>query len=514
MNKKFNLKGFCCNSIFSISFVILLYLAIVSLTSKVDIVLVSEYTTIRLNIIGPILVTIIYYIGVYKTLSKVKDTKRLTIFGLFILLLYFVILALIGPRPYNDQGSIYVILGYLRNGLYDILNSNYLRVWSNQFKPLMLFGLLSGSYTIVYIINTIGYIGSYFLLPQIIRNINHNKDKEIVERKVRSGIICFITFIPLALYTHFFYGESLSITLLFLVLNSLVKFFSNKETIADYILIPTCFLLAYFCRDYTLIFLIATSITLIIGANKKNILKRLLVIALSWGFVLSVNSIVSGYFNLVYNHKIESNNTLLSWVTMGLMDEEDCAYENEVYTQEGAYNSYNFKVVLDNNFDKEAVSSQVKTDLKKQINKLVSNPSKSAKFFFNKMSKQWTESDFAGSVGLASVDTENRFGVLTLYSPVRDVYSWYTKGYYCFMVISLLFYIKNMKTELTDMDVLLLLFLIGGFIFSSFWEAKPRYNLPYFTMLIPLFSSSSIYLDEQIKGFCAKLKNLKRVGGA
>jgi hypothetical protein len=50
--------------------------------------------------------------------------------------------------------------------------------------------------------------------------------------------------------------------------------------------------------------------------------------------------------------------------------------------------------------------------------------------------------------------------------------------------------------------LVLLVTFIGGFLFSIMWEACPRYNLPYFIMLIPYaadgFADISRYLDAYI----------------
>ena len=60
-------------------------------------------------------------------------------------------------------------------------------------------------------------------------------------------------------------------------------------------------------------------------------------------------------------------------------------------------------------------------------------------------------------------------------------------------------------SNLSEIELVLLMFFVGGFLFSSFWEAKPRYNLPYFTMLIPLFSIASTQMDDRLEVIIGRL---------
>lgn len=61
-------------------------------------------------------------------------------------------------------------------------------------------------------------------------------------------------------------------------------------------------------------------------------------------------------------------------------------------------------------------------------------------------------------------------------------------------VLSILFLIKNRK-DMSNEAVLLITIFLGGFFFHILWEAKSRYIIPYFVILIPI---ASIKLNKNI----------------
>ena len=490
-----------------LAFVFLFLLTLTSFFTMTRIAYVNELTTLTFNPVGPILATAIYYLITFKASNLIKSTKKLQLYGAVLILGYCLSIFLIGPTPYNDQGALVDVLTYLSAGVSDVLYADYLRIWNGQYKLIMVFQLLGSNYTLFYLINIAGYVGAYFLLPSIIDKMTLKFDGEKKEKTLRSAIVAYTTFIPLALYTNFYYGESLSITMFFVIVNSLLNIFNKEETLKDYIVIPVAILFAALLRDFTLILLIAVSAVLLIKSDKERFLKRLIVVLSSWLMILVSSSIVNTYYKVRYDFEIKNYNSHLTWVAMGLMDRDDYATEKEmVYSQEGGHNSYNYDIVLDNDFDQEAVSTQAKEAIKEELTEFVQNPIMAAKFFFNKMSKQWTEANFAGNVGISYLEEGTSEFVIWLYTSfIRDGYEWFVKGYYCFMMLSLVVYLKNNMNNLSEIELVLLMFFVGGFLFSSFWEAKPRYNLPYFTMLIPVFSIASTQMDDRLEVIIGRL---------
>lgn len=61
--------------------------------------------------------------------------------------------------------------------------------------------------------------------------------------------------------------------------------------------------------------------------------------------------------------------------------------------------------------------------------------------------------------------------------------------------------IKKKRLE----DYLIPVVLVGGFLFSLLWEAKPRYVYPYFVILLPYATVGIAYLAYGIKYTSQKL---------
>ena len=189
----------------------------------------------------------------------------------------------------------------------------------------------------------------------------------------------------------------------------------------------------------------------------------------------------------------------LLWVSMGLQAEWG-AY--------GVYNSYNESVFWQEEGNAQRASARAAEDIKGRLAEFASNKAIAYDFYKNKICMQWGE----GTLG-SLIMTSNS---LNLESPV--VYStYYGKGsdrirkfpaFYNFCIyLGALFYVvlTARRTDPFLRDVLLL-FFVGGFLFSILWETKSRYVMPYIVCLIPYMAAGTWELQELAQKMYEKIR--------
>ena len=75
----------------------------------------------------------------------------------------------------------------------------------------------------------------------------------------------------------------------------------------------------------------------------------------------------------------------------------------------------------------------------------------------------------------------------------------FMKVYQLFMYGSIFFLLLADRKGMKNADkYVLLIAVFGGFIFSMLWESKPRYVMPYFLMLVPMYAVAVNYMMAEL----------------
>lgn len=108
-------------------------------------------------------------------------------------------------------------------------------------------------------------------------------------------------------------------------------------------------------------------------------------------------------------------------------------------------------------------------------------------FYKEKIQEQWNEPTFCSLVMTATFEQPPTGMVEKLYyGEWQQNYRDYTNRYLTVLYLGVILYCVIGLVQKRDiLQCLLLIGVIGGFLFSILWEAKSRYVLPYIVLLIP-----------------------------
>lgn len=313
---------------------------------------------------------------------------------------------------------------------------------------------------------------------------------KIHTQRVLPGILFCLFFIcctPFLLYVPYIYGDIPSICLCMVMLWTLSAYGKSGKWrfLVAAAVSAGCALLF---RMNTWIVLIAAAIGLMLSAWKKwswkPVLAALVILLTAQGAVKSVDVMYE------YRSGYESGIGIPSilWIAMGLQETDGMP---------GIYNRYQQAVFTECDFQREPAILIGKEYIRDRLQELVHDPDQMKDFFNRKLQMQWLEPLFESLYATRSFDEQKGMPewINELYYGEFHNYVWKISNYYqsivylalATFVCSGLFGRKWRQAD--GVFWIPLIALIGGFLFSIFWESQCRYVLPYyvFTLLyVPL----------------------------
>lgn len=287
-----------------------------------------------------------------------------------------------------------------------------------------------------------------------------------------------LLFFPLWIYVNYVYGELLSMGFSMLGIWLLVRWCHRKRYIYG-LLSLLALSVAMLARTNVLVLLVAVCIALLVhglaGRNIRVLAAGLLVILVPLGAVAAMRL----SYELRSGIEIEGGIPSSMYVAMGMQQSTGGA---------GVYNGYNNSV-----FRGEAGSDEAKahemavTYIRERLQEFRANPAMAKDFYKEKIQEQWNEPTFCSLVMTATFETLPAGMVEKLYyGSWQQRYRDFMNRYVTVLYMGVILYCLAGLLRKTDMlQCLLLIGVIGGFLFSILWEAKSRYVLPYIVLLIP-----------------------------
>ncbi len=240
------------------------------------------------------------------------------------------------------------------------------------------------------------------------------------------------------------------------------------------------------------IIVIATVIVIILHViNTKNIKLLLPLIGLliiSQMGTLLVNSI----YEMRSGHQLPEGIPKIAWVAMGLQESDGNG------AAAGWYNGYNIGTYQDCGYDRELTVDTCITDIKQSLAELVSNPRHGLSFLYHKFTSQWNDPTFLSMLTnewySRDVEPQSEVALFFLYGKGRELLLAIMNVYH-FLIFSGTAiwgcrFLKKWNLEISY----LVLNIFGGMMFHMIWEAKSRYVLFYFVLLLPLAAAGCFRL--------------------
>jgi len=441
---------------------------------------------------------------IYNLLHRIQGKLKGTEYALYALcILTFLVSAiwvkLSGSRPYGDQAFICTVAADFVNGIYDCMNpGGYIGMFSHQVSIVCimemiyrLFGV--GNYRMFQYLNVCLLVllvwGGYKLVDSLF-------EKE--ECNTYYLILMTLCLPILILYVPYVYGEMGSITWMVLSIWQLLKGCKNNEKKAFVYAILFAFLAVSF-RKNAIIFVIAECLVLLFESIKQKKMKYFyMIVALVLTISIGQSALIK-FYELRSGIQLGKGVSSITYVAMGLQDG---------WPGPGWFNNYNKEVYQLAGLDSELASEMAKANINERLFHLNANKPAAVEFIKNKLKTQWIEPTyqafwmnysfeesisntelvekvFNGAVGDGLMKLMN-FTQLVVY------------GLFTFAMGMLLVQKRNMLTCLPAITIL------GGFLFSIIWEAKSRYVLPYYVLMV-LYAAYGMYcLHQMVEHIIAK----------
>lgn len=397
--------------------------------------------------------------------------------------------------PQGDQAFIYGGASYFLEGNYAFLDKGgYCDMYPHQLALIALMELLfvfvgTYNYFAFQVICAFLAVGIVFLGGRIV--------EEIVDQMSVLVFYCatMLGCLPLIFYTSWVYGDIPSIFFSLLAAWALLRY--GKKSYWGYLALCVFSLtMGILVRKNSLILLVAFCLVSLVWAvyrkDKKLLKAAALAVLLPWLLYMGIYKM----YEVRSGYEHSKGLPVLSWVSMGLQEDSG---------RYGWYFDYPQKIYYENGLDRDITEEIVKQDIRERLTVFRSDLSYTWIFFREKLLSQWNEPLYQ-SLFFSAKYAEG-------YEPPADSLTAKLGGEYFLKVLwvcdrlqfvvyfgMLLYFVLAVRPKSNPLQHLLAVMMIGGFLFSIFWEAKARYVLPYY---VTMFSFSAVgywQLMEQIFG--------------
>lgn len=411
--------------------------------------------------------------------------------------------------PQSDAKSVYDIAYRAKN--HDLLpvapTGSYMSLWPFQSGLVLFFEMIlrlipnAGEMTIQW------FYLPFMALSLISGYMVVKKSFSSVRTSLLWCILMSLCF-PYFFHINNMYGEIPSIALSLFTLWMLLEY-SAKPSWLKLLSAGLGLAAAVAIRKNTLIFVIACVLVWLVVFVKEKRIHILLLLSVLISAAVSGIILPQKFYEYRARNIMGKGVPAVAYIAMGLQWDEG--------RSPGGWNGYHSDLFIDCSFDSELTSQISAVEVQELLKYMAENPGYMGSFFYHKQIEQWEREDF-----LCFYETLEFYGSRTpaawaiyqgeakdKFLSVMSVHqSLVYMGGTCFCILAAVDWRKKKScgnsgsgAESLEKLVLLVTF-IGGFLFSIMWEACPRYNLPYFIMLIPYaadgFADISRYLDAYI----------------
>lgn len=385
------------------------------------------------------------------------------------------------------------------NGVYELQMEDYSRFqpgeyfecYQNQYGLLLityLFSLLFGNlnYIAFSFFNIAALLIFYYELSELCGEFEFGRPAQL------SVIVIGYAFFPLIVYCSYFYGTLIGLAFGVAAIDKELKFFRTRKiniAVESAVLI----MLSVVIKSNYMIFLIAAAICAIIELLRKKEIKLGLLPILIIAAAIISSALPKAIMSHITEYPLDGGASSWGWIAMGLQEGNRAP---------GAFNDYNLQLYRNEcNFDSEQHAILSKEEVRERLHVFSENPGYALKFFTKKQAYQWGDPTFQyawnirGKTSVISMSSwvqkfKSPSGTsicLVLLNPLM------TAVYFGALLFCIL--CRN-KTNLYTLVVSMT--FVGGYIFHTFWEAGPRYTLPYFVLLFPLTVAGYMKLVQMI----------------
>lgn len=389
-----------------------------------------------------------------------------------------------GCIPVADQRSILKCVDGLMHGDYACMNpkspDGYLQYNRHQVGLTAFYELFTRiftggevNYQAIYSLNVLMITGIFFGLYLVTKQLTKRKDIINLELILSFGMF------QLMMYSTFVYGLVPGLFFAVFGIYFMLSLFETKKWY-DGVLTALMCALAIIMKSNYMIILIAVGLTLIVKAISEKYPLYLVYLFLAIAMFTGINATAQN----VYENRtgIEFGDTIpnTAYLAMAMQDSTMAP---------GWFNGFNHVTYRLNDYNEEITDQISREYIGKRLQEFADEPLECLKFYYYKIISQWNEVTY--ECFWIGMNEENRTRELSplvdnfYFGKLHTVAEAVMNLYQLLMFVGTLFFAWSIRKKSDISKVILLLCVLGGFLFHILWEGKSQYIITYFPMLLP-----------------------------
>jgi len=431
---------------------------------------------------GIILFCILVYLlrgtGLSEFIKKNGETIFKIVFGL-VIIAFGIWIMITRFWYFGDMEKVYQYAGMINAGDYSgWMPGGYPYMWSQQNGLILFVSLLlrffdkDTSYIVFYFINLFFYGVTIVSLHYSLKLLFKEKSVYIIQ------ILMLLLYFPYGFFITLLYGDVMGFALGCAAIALLLGYFDSGKLMSAALSCVLMVLSVVFKQNELILFVgvvILLINDLMTGFEKKKLavcVVYIITAIVGFGLPKAVIEKTGGI-------EIDGGNSKWANIAMGIQECDKAP---------GWYNCYEEEVFAANNYDGMATAKEAKRNFADRLRYFLENPGYAWEFMNKKLASEWNNPTFesfhiqnwrgsmielSGAVK-STINDGGKINIILIY--ILDICQ-------SIVLFGVLMYLIG--TQESDLKKLLFLILfIGGFMFFAVWEAKCRYTIPFYFMLI------------------------------
>lgn len=333
--------------------------------------------------------------------------------------------------------------------------------------------------------------------------------KSLTKRlEVILGYLVLISgFFPMFIYTTYIYGDVPSMALILFSVWMFLLFERAPRLRWSYgILGMGASILACTYRRNSLIYVIALVAICVVHLLVKYNWKLMVWVAITAILSILSTTMTQKYYEFYAQNECGPGIPSIAYVAMGMQ---------EGVAAPGYWNGFHANTYMTTDYNYEETTRISKEAIADSWQNFMDNPAYMANFYFLKTTCQWADASFNSFSHVEKLYLEGRsdFALSIMngekHEPLlkfMDMHQFVVYFYALVVVVAVL--IQRIKGQhLNLFSCLLLVTIIGGFLFSIIWEASAKYTIPYMLFLIPIAAYGLLTISRLIDMLVNKKKD-------
>lgn len=415
--------------------------------------------------------------------------------------------------PLGDQASVCTAAEQFRNGNYEMLTidsyEKYLFIHPHQLGLTALTELIfvlfgNGNYEAFEYLSCLGAALTLYMGYRITRVLTGEKRAWIYYLFLAAA--CF----PFLFYVVFVYGEIPSITCSMAAVWGFLEYRKRRTEKKRLGWLALCCVetaLACLIRNNCVILLIAFVLILLVCAVSERKLKSLLAAVLIAAVFMGGRAALRKSYELRSGVELNQGAPMLLYVAMGMQKGEGApGWSN-------GYILHNYWGVSD--FDNEVSEAMAKQDIRNSASEFLHHPKYALRFYMEKFTSQWNDPTYE-CYAMTHISGDEPRGPVAdsiFHGRLHTMFEWFMNQYQTLVYGGVFLWLLYGFWRKKDLSVLVLVIgVIGGFLFHMLWEAKGRYILPYFMLMLPMAAAGLAECSVRLKSWLEKKGRLPAKG--